>query len=116
MKKLVGLAVVAVVAVMMSGCSTYPVNFADKSIPMEQGKYTVIGNEIEGTDSQLIVLGYGLSMPGSPQRRALKDAMKKAPGADGMISMAIDQQMINLALVQIVTTRCTGTPVKLNNK
>lgn len=116
MKKLLGFAAAAAAALAISGCNTYPAGFSDKSIPMEQGKYTVVGEEVEGTDSQLVVFGYGVGLPGSPQRRSLKAALDKAPGADALITMAFDQQLLNLFGVQVITTRCTGTPVKTNNK
>lgn len=112
MKKIMNVALAASVAAVLAGCSTMPVGFVDKSVPMEQGKYAVVGEEVEGSDTQLLFLGFGLGLPGSPQRKALSDAMTKAPGADGLISMAVDQQRINLYWLQIITTRVTGTPVK----
>lgn len=116
MKKLMGIAALAAVAAVVTGCSTVPQNFSDASLPVEQGKYTVVGDEVEGSDSQLIVLGYSVGLPGSPQRRALRSALDKAAGADGLISMAVDYQMLNLFWVQIMTTRVTGTPIKTNNR
>lgn len=116
MKKLIGFAAVAATAMVMTGCTIAPVHFADASLPVDQGRYAVVGEEVEGSDSQLLILGYGLGMPGSPQRRALKNAMDKAPGSDGLVGMAVDFQVLNLAVVQIMTTRVTGTPIKTNNK
>ena len=116
MKKLIGFAAVAATAMVMTGCTTAPQNFSDASLPVEQGKYTVVGEEVEGSDSQLIVLGYGVGLPGSPQRRALKSALDKASGADGLVGMAVDYQVFNLFLIQFMTTRVTGTPIKVNNK
>jgi len=116
MKKLIGFAAVAAAAMVMTGCTIAPVSFSEASLPVEQGKYAVIGEEVEGNDSQLLVLGYGVGMPGSPQRRALKSALDKAPGADGLVGMAVDYQIFNLVVVQFMTTRITGTPVKTNNK
>ena len=112
MKKSIKLAAVACAAAIATGCSTMPAGFVDKSVPMEQGKYAVVGTEVEGNDTQLMLFGFGLSLPGSPQRRALSDAMSKVPNANGLISLAIDQQVINLNVLQIITTRVTGTPVK----
>lgn len=116
MKRLMGMAAVAAAALAMTGCTIAPVNFTDASVPVEQGKYAVVGEEVEGNDSQLLILGYGVGMPGSPQRRALKSALDKAPGADGLVGMAVDYQIFNLVLVQFMTTRVTGTPIKTNNK
>lgn len=112
MKKAIKFAAVACVAAIVAGCSTMPAGFVDKSIPLDQGKYAVVGTEVEGNDTQFMLFGFGLSLPGSPQRRALSDAMSKVPDSNGLISMAIDQQIINLGILQIITTRVTGTPVK----
>lgn len=100
-------------AMVMTGCITHPVEFVDGSIPMEQGGYTLLADEACGEDYQVQVFGLGLSLPGSGQRRAYKQALKQVHGADGLVSMAIDVQRIDLPFVSLVTTRVTGTPVKL---
>lgn len=112
MKKLIGMIAIAATAVVMTGCTTAPQNFVFASKPIEQGRYTVLGDEVEGMDSQLMILGYGVGLPGSPQRRALKTALSKAAGADALVEMSVDYQMLNLCFVQVLTTRITGTPVK----
>lgn len=112
-RTLIGAAAVGC-AMLITGCQTYPAGFVDKSLPVEQGKYAVIGDEVEGSDVQVAVFGWGLGMPGSPQRRAYKQALEKSGGADGLIEMAVDQQLINLSIVHIYTTRVTGTPIKVN--
>ena len=114
MKKLIGMAAIAVAAAGITGCTTVPQNFTDASKPIEQGCYTVLGEEVEGTDTQFLVFGLGAGIPGSPQRRALKLALEKAAGADALVEMAVDYQVINLPFVAIMTTRVTGTPVKTN--
>ena len=114
MKKIIGMIVLVAAAVAITGCTTMPQNFSYASKPVEQGRYTVLGKEVEGSDTMISVLGFGLSLPGSPQRRALKRAMDKAAGADALVGMAIDYQSINLWFVYILTTRVTGTPVKTN--
>ncbi len=114
MKKIMGVAAAAVIAAMITGCTTLPQNFVHASKPMEQGKYTVLGKEVEGTDTQVSVLGFGVGRPGSPQRRAYKTALSKAVGADALVEMAVDYQTINLWWVYVLTTRVTGTPVKTN--
>ena len=115
MKKLMLCAAAAVCAAVFSGCSTTPQNFVYASKPVSQGCYTTVGKEVEGTDTQLMVLGFGVGLPGSPQRRALATALKRAPGADALVEMSVDYQVMNLWFVHIMTTRVTGTPVKTNN-
>ena len=104
----------AAAALAVAGCINVPVAFSDKSIPIEQGKYTVVGEEVLGEDHQIGILGFPVGRPGSGQRRALKDAMSQAPGADGLISMAVDFQRLDLWVFQIWTTKVAGTPVKTN--
>ena len=66
MKKIMGVAAAAVIAAMITGCTTLPQNFVHASKPMEQGKYTVLGKEVEGTDTQVSVLGFGIGASGIP--------------------------------------------------
>ena len=115
MKKLIAFAAVLAGALAMTGCSTTPQNFVASSKPVMQGRYTELGDEVEGTDTMLMLLGIPLGLPGSPQQRALKIALDKAAGADALVEMSVDYQMLNLYVVQVMTTRVTGTPVKTNN-
>lgn len=113
MKALMIVGVALASAMVTTGCITHPVEFVDGSIPMEQGGYTVIGDEVCGEDYQVQTFGLGLSLPGSGQRRAYKQALNQVSGAEGLVSMAVDVQRIDLPFVSFVTTRVTGTPVKL---
>ena len=115
--KLKHLAVAAIAAGMLitTGCHTVPHNFSDASIPIDQGRYTVVGDEVMGEDTQVFICGIPLSLPGSGQRRALKQAIGQAPGSDALVSMCVDVQYLNLIFVQIVTTKISGTPVKTDN-
>lgn len=115
MKKLIAFAAVMAGALAMTGCTTQPQNFVASSKPVLQGRYTEVGDEVEGSDSQLLILGYGVGIAGSPQRRALNSALQKAAGADALVGMAVDYQVLNLCFFQVLTTRVTGTPVKTNN-
>lgn len=115
MKKIIGMIAIAAAAVAITGCTTSPQNFVASSKPVLQGRYTTLGEEVEGSDSQLLVFGYGIGIAGSPQRRALDSALQKAAGADALVSMAVDYQVFNLFVLQVLTTRVTGTPVKTNN-
>ena len=115
MKKLVAFAAVMAGALAMTGCSTTPQNFVASSKPVLQGRYTVLGDEVEGTDTQVMILGIPLGLPGSPQQRALRTALDKAAGADALIEMSVDYQVLNLWWAHLMTTRVTGTPIKTNN-
>ena len=94
----------------MAGCMTVPSSFVDKSKPMD--KYEVVGKEVAGSFTQVSVFGFGSSLGESGQREAYKAALKKAPGADALIEMAVDVSDVNAIWVHILTTKVTGTPVK----
>ena len=115
MKKLITFAAMMAGAVVMTGCSTTPQNLIASSKPVLQGRYTVLGDEVEGTDTQVMLLGFALGLPGSPQQRALKAALDKAAGSDALIEMSVDYQVLNLWWAHIMTTRITGTPVKTSS-
>ena len=115
MKKLIAFTVMLAGALAMTGCSTTPQNFVASSKPVLQGRYTELGDEVEGTDTMLMILGIPLGLPGSPQQRALSSAIGKAAGADALVEMSVDYQILNLCVLQLMTTRVTGTPVKTNS-
>ena len=108
---------VALIVAFFAGCMSSPASFNASSKPYEQGKYTILGEEVSGTNTQINWLFFTFGAGGSGQRHALADALEQVPGADGLISMAIDTE--NFVLFQFVlpsfyTTRVTGTPVKSN--
>ena len=98
----------------MAGCTTLPSSFVDKSKPMD--KYDVVGKEVTSSFTQVSVFGFGSSTGESAQREAYKAALKKAPGADALIEMAVDVTTMSTGFlplpVQVTTTTVTGTPVK----
>lgn len=101
----------------LSGCMSSPASFNASSRPYEQDKYTVLGDEVTGTNTQVNWLFFTFGAGGSGQRHALRDALEQVPGADGLIAMAIDTEnfvLFPFVLPSFYTTRVTGTPVKSN--
>ena len=114
MKILVG-AVIAAAAMAMTGCYMYPGTIQDKSKPIEQGGYTVVGDEVSASEFQLILLGFPLSdLRGSAGRRMYKNALADAHGADALVEYTTDTKQLNLGLVMLQWYTLTGTPVKTN--
>ena len=116
MKKLM-LATAASTVAFLTGCMSSPASFNASSKPYEQGKYTVLGDEVTGTNTQVNWLFFTFGAGGSGQRHALSDALEQVPGADGLVSMAIDTEnfvLFPFVLPSFYTTRVTGTPVKGN--
>lgn len=109
---------VAGALVAAAGCMSSSVTFSASSVPIEQGKYTVLAEEVTGTCTQTSWLFFTFGLGGSGQRHALRDALYGVPGADGLVSMAVDEEyfmLIPFVLPSFYTTRVTGTPVRLGN-
>ena len=114
MKVLAGAAIAAAM-VAMSGCSSYPGMIQDKSKPIAQNGYTVVGDEVSATECQVFLLGIAMSdLRGSAGRRMYKKALDQAPGADALIEYTTDTKMINAALISVQWYTLTGVPVKTN--
>lgn len=113
-KMLIG-AAIAAAAMTMTGCISTPGSIADKSKPIQQGGYTVVGDEVSATELTAWVFGIPLSdLRGSAGRRMYKNCLSQAPGADALIEYTTDTKMLNLYIAQFQWYTLTGTPVKTN--
>lgn len=102
-----------------SGCVSRPIAYVASSIPVEQGKYSVLGPEVTGSYSQMSILFFSFGLPGSSQNRAVSDALEQVPGADALIGMAVDTEVFEILpflcpIIGFYSTKVTGTPVKTN--
>jgi len=115
MKILAG-AAIAASAIAMAGCQIVPGTIHDKSKPIEQGGYTVVGDEVSATEHQLFILGCPINSGrcGSMGRRMYKAALDAAPGADALIEYTTDQTIYMFPFVQVQRYTLTGVPVKTN--
>lgn len=114
MKILAGVAIAAT-AIVVSGCSSYPGTIQDKSKPMNQNGYTVVGEEVSATECQVSVFGISASdLRGSAGRRMYKKALAQAPGADALIEYTTDTKNMMLGPVFLQWFTLTGTAVKTN--
>ena len=108
--------VAASVLLAMAGCMSNAVTFCASSVPVEQSKYSVLADEITGTCTQTSWLFFTFGLGGSGQRHAYRDALSQVPNADGLVSMAVDEEyfiLVPFALPSFYTTRVTGTPIRL---
>ena len=115
MKKIVK-AALAGTLLAAAGCMSSAVSFCASSVPIEQGKYSILADEITGTCTQTSWLFFTFGLGGSGQRHAYHDALNQVPNADGLVSMAVDEEyfmLIPFALPSFYTTRVTGTPVRI---
>lgn len=107
----------AIAAGALTGCMSSPITFCTSSIPVEAGKYSVIADEVTGTNTQVDWLFFTFGLGGSGQRHALSDALAQVPGAEALVGMAIDEEhffIIPILLPSFYTTRVSGTPVKIS--
>lgn len=100
------------------GCSSFtvPKNFATSSIPVTQGKYTVLAEEVQGSATQIQWLFFTFDKDGRVQRHAIDDALSQVMGADALIAMTVDEEafsLVPIVLPSFYTIYVTGTPVKL---
>lgn len=112
-KQLALAAVCAAAVSAVSGCMNLPAGYVTSNIPVSQGQYTVVAESVSGSDHQVSAFGFGASKLGSAQDRAVRNALAQAPGADALIGMSIDIERKSLVFASIITTRVTGTAVKL---
>lgn len=115
MKKMIKV-VVGGMFLAVTGCMSNAVTFCASSIPVEQDKYSILAEEITGTCTQTSWLFFTFGLGGSGQRHAYRDALSQVPSADGLVSMAVDEEyfiLVPFALPSFYTTRVTGTPIKL---
>jgi len=101
--------------VLLTGCLTRSRGFVASSAPIPPKGYTVVGDPVEGTSTQVWLFGLGGSLS-SQQFAALRNALDNAPeGTDALVSMAIDDDLAGfLFIYESLTTRVTGVPVKFN--
>lgn len=111
---------IAALAVSMAGCLSKPTTMLTSTDPVAQGKYTVLGTEVSGTDTQVMLLGMTFGASGSGQRRATESALEQAPDADALVRVAVECEEFYfpfnfiIAPIGIVKTRVSGTPIKIN--
>ena len=106
-------AAILVAATAMTGCRTYPGIIQDKTKPIEQGRYTVVLDEVSATEKMVTLFGFSLSdLRGSAGRRMYKKALDQAPGADALIEYTVDTKTLDLVWLNIQWYTLTGTAVK----
>lgn len=131
MKKIVACTAVAIAAAAFTGCVSVPGQIADRTKPIEQGRYTVVGDTVSSSVYNISVLCIPLppifadsndsgemmdNIIDSGQGRLLyHKALEKAPGADALIEYSMDNQYGIFPLppfIVIGRTTLSGTPVK----
>lgn len=114
MKKLALLALCAAGVAVTSGCRTnLGGGIMSSTKPVEQGKYDVLGDRVSGYESSWYgPFGVSYAKPGNAVLRCLDEAKAKAPGADALIEVGQNMEMVNYGIARQIITRIEGTPVK----
>lgn len=115
MKDTLRRATVVTMLALTAGCMSSPLTFVPSSIPVQQGRYSVLAEDVTGTNTQVNWLFFTFGLGGSGQRHALNDALQQVQGADALVAMSVDTEcfmLIPFVLPSFYTTRVSGTPVK----
>ena len=115
LKNVATVALCAAGLAVMCGCRTnMGGGVLSSTMPVEQGKYTVLGDRVSGSESSWFgPFGISYAKPGSAALRCLDEAKTKA-GADALIEYSQNVEMVNWGVARQIITRVEGTPVKLS--
>jgi hypothetical protein len=101
------------VAATLAGCSNLPVTIAPSTIPLQQGKYTVIGPATgEATGVSII----GIPVSGYRQAAIARDRAIAAAGGDALVNVAGDVLILDLGIVRIDWLTIEGDAVKVQKQ
>lgn len=118
MRRIMRASAALAMGISLAGCMSSPLTYSASSIPVEQGGYSVLAEDVTGTNTQVNWLFFTFGLGGSGQRHALADALEQVPGADALVAMSVDTEffmLVPFALPSFYTTRVSGTPVKVNS-
>lgn len=109
------------ISVLAFGCVSRPITYVASSVPVEQGRYSVLGPEVTGSYRQMSFLFVSFGKAGSSQWRAVTDALAQVEGADALVGMAVDTETFEILpflcpIIGFYSTKVSGTPVKIHAK
>jgi hypothetical protein len=100
--------------VVLSGCTHYPGGIAPSTIPLAPGGYTVVKENVKGSDCLVALLMILPVSGGNRTHNAIKDALKKAPGATALVNVTSDAYSQYWILWSNTCTEVRGTAVTPN--
>jgi hypothetical protein len=106
----VSLSLLVLLAV-LAGCSHYPGGIAPSTIPLAPGGYTVVKENVHGSDCLVAILGLLPVSGGNRTDNAIKDALKAAPGATALVNVTSDAYSQYWILWSNTCTEVSGTAV-----
>jgi hypothetical protein len=99
---------------LLSGCIHYPGGIAPSTIPLAPGGYTVVKENVKGSDCLVAILGILPVSGGNRTDNAIKDALNEAPGATALVNVTSDAHSQYWILWSSTCTEVRGTAVKAN--
>ena len=99
---------------LLGACTHYPGGIAPSTIPLAPGGYTVVNEHVEGSDCLVAILGILPVSGGNRTDNAIKDALKKAPGATALVNVTSDAYSQYWILWSNTCTEARGTAVTPN--
>jgi hypothetical protein len=99
---------------LLSGCMHDPGGIAPSTIPLAPGGYTVVKENVQGSDCLVAILGILPVSGGNRTHNAIKDALKEAPGATALVGVTSDAYSQYWILWSNTCTEVHGTAVTPN--
>ncbi len=96
------------------GCTHTPGGIAPSTIPLAPGGYTVVKENVRGSDCQVSLLMILPISGGNRTDNAIQDALKQAPGATALVSVTSDSYSQYWILWSNTCTEARGTAVTPN--
>jgi hypothetical protein len=99
---------------LLTGCMHYPGGIAPSTIPLAPGGYTVVKENVEGSDCRVALLGILPLSGGNKTSNAIKHALEDAPGATALVNVTSDAHSQYWILWSSTCTEVRGTAVAPN--
>ena len=106
----IGLAAV----LLLSGCTHYPGGIAPSTIPLAPGGYSVVKENVKGSDCLVALFGILPVSGGNKTPNAIADAIRSAPGATALVNVSSDAYSQYWILWSNTCTVVYGTAVTPN--
>ena len=100
--------------VLLSGCTHSPGGIAPSTVPLAPGGYTVVEEDVKGSDCRVAILGLIPVSGGNRTDNAIRDAILSAPGATALVNVTSDASTQYWILWSQTCTTVHGTAVTPN--
>ena len=95
----------------LAGCSHYPGGIAPSTIPLAPGGYTVVKEDVQGSDCRVALLGILPVSGGNRTDAAIREAILSAPNANALVNVTADAYTQYWILWSHTCTVVRGTAV-----